>query len=225
MSRPARVAGVREDLLAGQVGFRDDPARIVQEPMRGSLDHRWRPARRRLRLRAAYSRPSPASSSISMQRQQEGDGALGALVQVRRLLAEAVAAARGRRVVDGGAEAVGAQKPRERLAHAPQVAVVARHEVRAPEREHERRGVGRLLVGVGARRRRARASPRCRSGRRRSSAEADRLEKVERLARDVAALRIPRERVRAPERERQQRVVVGQASARTSASPSVASCR
>ena len=33
-------AGVGEDLLARQVGFGDDPARIVQQPMRGSLDHR-----------------------------------------------------------------------------------------------------------------------------------------------------------------------------------------
>ena len=143
------------------------------------------------------------------ERQQERDGALGALVQIRHVLAEAVAASRGRRVVDGGAQAVGAEKPRERLTHAPEVPVVARHEVRAPEREHERRGVDRLLVGVGARPA-AQVPARVPDEDEAIVPEAGRLEKIQRLSRDVSALRIPRERVRAPQRERQKRVVVGQ---------------
>src|SRR3954451_3170549 len=54
------------------------------------------------------------------ERQQKRNGALRALVQIRRVLAEAVAAPRRGRVIDGGAQAVGAEKPRERLTHAPE---------------------------------------------------------------------------------------------------------
>ena len=78
---------------------------------------------------------------------QEADGALGTLVLVDVRHAHAVAAAAGREVVQRQAEAVGAEEPRERLAHAAQVVRVFGHRVRAAEREHERRRIDGLLVG------------------------------------------------------------------------------
>ena len=66
MSRPARVPASGGDLLAGQVGLGDDPARVVQQAVRGPLEHRCAAIRRHAgAASSAYSRPSPASSSIS----------------------------------------------------------------------------------------------------------------------------------------------------------------
>ena len=144
------------------------------------------------------------------ERQQERDGALGALVQVRRALAEAVAASRGRRVVDRGAEAVGARETRR----TPPACVEGiggrasrgtRPGTRA--RTPRRRSAARRRRGAS---RRARASPRSRPGPgdRSRKQVASRNSSVSRATSRLSAS--PRQRVRAPQRERQERVVVGQ---------------
>ena len=118
-------------------------------------------------------------------------------------------AAAGGEVVQRHAKPVGAEEPRERLAHAPQIVPICRHHVRAAEREHEGGGVDGLLVGSGLFA--AAAVPTGVAHQLQAIAvEADVLEKLERLARDAQRGALAGHPVGGEQRERQNGVVVGE---------------
>ena len=195
------------DLLSRQIRFGDDAARITLESMGGApdSDHESVAA---LSL-SAYSSPSPASSSIAMSDIRKQIGALRALIQVGRGDAETVPASGRRRIIDVDAQAVASEEPGEGLTHPAQVAMIVGGQVGAAEREHERRCVDRLLVRVGLH-----AIPGVPAG------VADQHQTIvlktgpfqerQRLARDLEARPVARDCEAAEQRQRQQRVVVGQ---------------
>ena len=178
--------------------------------------HAARRSRGAPRWRRTAGRPAASRSSAA---RWNGERRLGALVVVRRLLAEPVAAAAGREVVQRPVEPVAAEEPVERLLRAQPVLRVAGDGERGQLGLDERRRVERLLVAAAGRRLVAARGRRGRSAAASPSARPDSSPSQRSDSRPVCVRSSASERDAADDqRVREARVVVGELRPRTSAS-------
>ena len=210
ISRPRARVAAGGDLLAGQVGFGEDPAGVGQQAVGGSPHrhggHQLVTGPGSVRVARGPRPPAPASRAATAG-SRRCSRRPGSGWPPRRPARPGIRRSRSRRPAAPGGWRPGTRRT---TAHAPQVVVVAGGEVGAPEGQHERGGVDGLLVGARPSACRAACQPALPTSTSRSSSKqtSSRNSSDSRATRRLVA--IAGQRVGAEQRQGHQGVVVGQ---------------